>query len=127
MMRRSGLTVAGLLGVLLVASTVGYRAVYGSWWQTPTRISYCGRTYVAAKAGLSLADVRTLESHTALPGDSPYPIVSIGSAPPVVGGQLLAALSPEAQRRKLGVPCTMGLYLKTGGDTYTAFGITGGP
>ena len=127
MMRRTGLTVAGLLGVLMVASTLGYRAFYGSWWQTPTRISYCGRTYIAAKAGLTLADVRTLESHTALPGDRPYPLVSIGSAPPVVGGQMLAALTPEAQRRKLGVACTMGLYLKTGDDRYTAYGIIGGP
>ena len=127
MMRRTGLTVAGLLGVLLVVSTFSYRAVYGSWWQTPTRIQYCGRTYVAAKAGLTLGDVRTLESHTALPGDRPYPLVSIGSAPPVVGGQMLAALTPKAQRTKLGVPCTMGLYLKTGGDRYTAYGITGGP
>ena len=100
MVRRTGLTVARLLGVLLVASTFGYRGVYGSWWQTPTRIPYCGRTYVAAKAGLTLADVQTLESHTALSGDRPYPLVSIGSAPPVVGGQMLAAPTPEGAANK---------------------------
>lgn len=125
-MRRTGLIVAGLLGLLLVISTFGYRAAYGNWWQTPSRIPYCGRTYVAAKAGLTLDQVRALESHTALPGDRPYPLVSIGNAPPVVGGQMLAALTPEAQRRKLGVPCTMGLYLKTG-DRYTSYVIIGGP
>ena len=127
MMRRTGLTVAVLVGVLLVGSTAAYRYAYGSWWQTPEHISYCGRTYVAGTAGLTLADVRTRESRTALPGDHPYPLVGIGSAPPVVGGEMLAAVAPEAQRKKLGVPCAMGLYLTTGGDSYTAFGITGGP
>ena len=126
MMRRTGLTLAVLVGVLLVVSTSAYRYVYGSWWQTPERIPYCGRTYVAGTAGLTLADVRTRESKTALPGDRPYPLVSIGSAPPVVGGEMLAAVTPESQQRKSGVPCAMGLYLKTG-DRYTAYGITGGP
>ena len=127
MMRRTALIVAGLLGILLAASTFGYRAVYGSWWQTPTRIPYCGRTYVADAAGLTLTEVRTRESHTALPGDRPYSLVSIGSAPPVVGTQMLAAVTPAAQRAKLGSPCAMGLYLRTSGDRYTAYGITGGP
>ena len=40
---------------------------------------------------------------------------------------MLAAVTPGAQRRRLGVPCTMVLYLKTGGDGYRAYGITGGP
>ena len=127
MMRRTGLAVAGLLGVLLVLSTSAYRYVYGSWWQAPERIPYCGRTYVAGTTGLTLADVRRRETSTALPGDRSYPLVSIGTAPPMVGGQMLAAVTPGAQRRRLGVPCTMVLYLKTGGDGYRAYGITGGP
>jgi hypothetical protein len=127
MIRRAGLTVTVLLVVLLVVSTSAYRYAYGSWWQTPERIPYCGRSYVVGATGLTIADVRSRERRTALPGDRAYPLLSVGSVPPVVGGEVLAAVTPEAHRRKLGVPCAMGLYLETGRDRYTAYSITGGP
>ncbi|HEX2856887.1 MAG TPA: hypothetical protein VHO26_05345 [Propionibacteriaceae bacterium] len=127
MLRRTALVVTCLLGVLVVGSSLAYRAAYGSWWRTPTRIPYCGRTYLAGASGLTLADVRTRELRTALPGDRPYPLVGIGSAPPVVGGRLLAAVTPQAERAKLGVPCAMSVYLRAGQDSYTAYGLSGGP
>ena len=127
LVRRTGLLVAGVLAVLLLAGTLAYRYAYGSWWQAPQRIGYCGRTYAVGSSGLTLADVRARERETALPGDHPYPLVSIGRVPPVVGGQLLAALAPVTQRGRFGVPCTMVLYLRTGDDRYTAYAIVGGP
>lgn len=91
------------------------------------RGSLCGRTYLPASRGLSLVDVRARESRTALPGDRPYPVVAIGKVPPAVGAELLAAVTPEARRQRLGVPCTMTVYLRTSSDMYTAYGIIGGP
>lgn len=116
-----------LVGAVLVVATVAYRLAYGTWWQAPERITYCDRTYMAGPHGLTLAAVRARESHTALPGDEPYPVVTIGKTPPLVGAEMLAAVTPEAQRQKLGVPCAMGIYLKTGDDAYTAYGLSGGP
>ena len=40
---------------------------------------------------------------------------------------MLAAVAPESQRQKLRVPCAMGIYLKTGDDSYAAYIISGGP
>jgi hypothetical protein len=51
----------------------------------------------------------------------------IGKAPPIVGAEMLAVVTPEVERHKHQVPCTMALYLKTGEDAYTAYGLTGGP
>ena len=127
MLRRTGLVVACVLGVLLVGSSVAYRMAYGSWWRTPTRFPYCGRTYLAGASDLTRAAVKTRELRAALQGDPPHPLVRIGSAPPLVGGQLLAAVTPQAERAKLGVPCAMTVYLKSSGDRYTAYGISGGP
>ena len=62
-----------------------------------------------------------------MPGDQPYPVVPIGKVPPVVGAEMLAAVAPQARREELGVPCAMGLYVQTGDDQYTAYGILGGP
>ncbi|GAA6527624.1 hypothetical protein IDVR_34220 [Intrasporangium sp. DVR] len=115
------------VGTLLMVTTATYRYAYGTWWQAPARIPYCGRTYIPVTAHLSLAEVRQRESQTALPGDQPYAVVPIGKAPPVLGAKMVAAVTPEAQREKLGVPCAMGLYVKTGDDEFTAYGITGGP
>jgi hypothetical protein len=126
-MRRWLRAVLVLVGTLLIVTTAAYRYAYGTWWRAPERIPYCGRTYIAVTPHLSLADIRQRESQTSLPGDQPYAVVPIGKAPPIVGAEMLAAVTPVAQREKLGVPCAMGLYVKTGDDQYTSYGITGGP
>jgi hypothetical protein len=127
MMRRWVAGLLAVIGVVVGVGTLEYRHTYGTWWQTPERIPYCGRTFLAAKAGLSLAEVRRLESQVALPGDSPYPLITVGTVPPVVGQPLLASPTPEATGRRLGVTCAMGVYLKTGADSYTTYVISGGP
>ncbi len=111
----------------LTLTTVTYRSAYGTWWQRPQRIPYCGRTFVKGASGLTMAQTRQFESQAVFPGDKPYPLVSIGNAPPLFGATLLAALTPDYQRAKLGVPCTMGLYLENADDSYTAYGLSGGP
>jgi len=40
---------------------------------------------------------------------------------------LLAAVTPEVARHRLDLPWAMGVYLKTGLDAYTAYGLSGGP
>ena len=126
-MRKWLRAVLALIGTLVVVATIAYRYAYGTWWQAPERIPYCDRTYIAVAPHLSLGDIRQRESQTSLPGDQPYPVVTIGKAPPIVGAEMLAAVTPQARREQLGVPCTMGLYVQTGDDQYTAYGITGGP
>jgi hypothetical protein len=127
MMRRWILVLSSLAGALLIVTTVAYRYAYGTWWQAPERVPYCGRTYLAGTQDLSLADIRQRQSQTALPGDKPYPVVSIGKTPPIVGAEMLAAVTPQAEREKLGLPATMGLYLQTKDGSYTANSLSGGP
>lgn len=103
---------------------LAYRVAYGTWWGTPDHLSYCGRTYLRGTAGLTHAEIVGLRA--ALPGDAPYPVVAVATVPPVVGHPLLAAVTPQAERQRLGVPCTMAVYLKTGTDSYTGYALSGG-
>jgi hypothetical protein len=121
--RLAGIAAAPVI-VVAVGGTLGYRKAYGTWWQAPQRIDYCERTYLRGAPGPSRADIDQHESLAGLSGDAPYPVVAV---PPVVGRPLLAIVSPEAERRRLGLPCSMALYLDTGADTYTAYGLSGGP
>ncbi len=120
----------GLLIVLVLVAaggTLAYRAAYGSWWRTPERLGYCGRTYLRERADFTRAEVSRNASAAALPGSSPYPLVDVATVPPVVGRPLLAAVTPQAERQRLQLPCAMVVYLKTGSDAYTAYGLSGGP
>ena len=118
--------VVALSLVVAAAGTVGYRHAYGTWWQTPQRIGYCDRTYLGGTATISGAELRDRESATALPGDAPYALRVVGKVPPIVGQPLLAVVTPAA-RRTPGMPCTMGVYLQNGPDSYLAYGLSGGP
>ena len=124
-MRRRLASVVVLSVLLAAGATLAYRAAYGTWWGTPDHISYCGRTYLRGTAGLTRAEI--VGFGAALPGDAPYPVVTVATVPPVVGQPLVAALTPQAERQRLGVPCTMVVYLKTGTDAYTGYGLSGGP
>lgn len=116
-----------VLVVVVAGATLAYKQTYGTWWQTPDRVSYCERTYGSATPGLSLDAIENRESKTALPGDTPYPVTTVGKVPPVIGRPLLAAVTPAERRRQLGAPCSTQVYLKTGTDTYTAYTLLGGP
>jgi len=117
------LTIGGLIIVALAA--VVYRAVYGSW-NVPATVDHCDRSYRRGDDSLTLDEVQARESQTALPGDSPYPVVEVGHAPPLLGRQILAARTPE-NRRDQQLPCAMAIYLKSGDDNYTSYELQGGP
>jgi hypothetical protein len=117
--------------IALALGSVGYRKAYGAWWpQPPDHFSYCGRFYETNHSlVLSRAGVTKAESKTGLPGEGPYPVVTVGRVPPVIGRPLLAAVTPDASRQKFDppLPCAMGLFLKTGADEYTGYFLLGGP
>jgi hypothetical protein len=128
--RLIGAFVTAVVIVAVAAGTLAYRKVYGTWWQTPEHITYCGRTYETDfSAVLSRADIVNLKE--SLPGDAPYPVLRVGRVPPIVGQPLLAAVTPESVRNIPGrdspLPCAMGVYLKIGPDAYNAYLISGGP
>ena len=127
MMRRAVQLALGLSVVLLAVTSLWYRQEYGTWWTTPKRIPYCQRTYLQGTTDLSLAQIRALEAKTMLTGSQAYPLVSVGHAPPIVGSEMLAAVTPATVRTRLHLPCAMAVYLKTGTDRYTAYGLSGGP
>jgi len=124
--RLAGVLVAAIILVAAVG-TLGYRRVYGSSSHPPEHLCYCGRDHLRGTPALSRAEILRNESKTSLPSDAPYPVVTVGKVPPIVGQPLLAAVTPEATRRKLSLPCAMGVYLRTGPDAYTAYGLSGGP
>ena len=123
--RRLASIVVVLCVILAAGGALAYRAAYGVWSGTPDHISYCGRTYLRGTLGLTHAEI--VGFGAALPGDAPYPVVTVDTVPPVVGQRLIAALTPQAERQRLGVPCTMAVYLKTGTDAYTGYALSGGP
>ena len=125
--RLVGTTVALVVLVVMAsaAGILGYRKAYGTWLQTPDRINFCERQFLRGTPGLTRAEISQWES-TASGGNS-SPVETVGLVPPLVGQPLLAALTPRATQHDLGAPCTMVVYLKTGADTYTAYGLSGGP
>lgn len=116
-----------LILIAAVAAPLGYRKAYGTWWGAPERIDYCGRRYLHGYSGMNRAAIEKLESTAFVPGDGPQPVVTVGRVPPVIGQPLLAAVTPEAIRKRRGGLCTMAVFLKTGADEYTAYGLSGGP
>ena len=125
----------GLLAFALIMAvalgSVGYRKVYGAWWpQPPDRLTYCGRSYATSHSlVLSRAGITKANSKTGLPGDAPYAVVMVGRVPPLIGPPLLASVTPDSARQTSDpqLPCAMGVFLKTGSDAYTGYGLLGGP
>jgi hypothetical protein len=117
-----------LASIVIVAAvaTLSYRSTYGTWWQTPQRVGYCERTYLRGTSALTRAEIDKSANQTAVPGDASYPFVTVSRVPPVVGQQLVAAVTPKAACQRLGLPCAMEVYLKTGADAYAACGLSGG-
>ncbi|MGV8977084.1 MAG: hypothetical protein ACOH17_03485 [Cellulomonas sp.] len=107
------------------AGVLGYRKAYGTWLQAPDRIDFCGRQFLRGTPGLTRADIG--EQVTATRDGGSAPVQTVAEVPPLVGQPLLAALTPRAEQLDPGGPCTMVVYLKTGADAYTAYGLSGGP
>lgn len=123
-----GVLVAVII-LAVAAGMLGYRKAFGTWWpQPPDRLTYCGRSYATNHSlVLSRAGVTKANSKTSLPGDAPYPVVTVGRIPPVISQPLLASVTPESRRAAGDLPCAMGVFLKTGTDAYTGYGLLGGP
>jgi hypothetical protein len=113
---------AGVIGLL------AYRVTYGTFafWGEPPRISWCGRDYLPG-SGNVLTRAAVEQQRAALPGDQPYPVVQVAIVPPIIGHPVLASVTPQATRDRLGVPCAMVLYLQTGPDSYRPYVLSGGP
>ena len=86
-----------------------------------------GRSADGCQAPWAFLVLVLASTRTRVGGSGPYPVVTVGKVPPIVGQPLLAGVTPQAARHRLGLPCTMGIYLKTGADAYTAYGPSGGP
>lgn len=119
--------------VLLTAPflAVGYRAWYSAfpWERSPERIRWCWRDF--QRSGVTRTRAQVDAEQVALPGDAPYPTSTVGRWPAPgwfgSGRPLLAHVTPKTRQDRLGVPCTMGLYLQTGPDAYAAYTLVGGP
>ena len=113
------------------ASGLAYRRAYGTWWQTPNRISYCDRTYAASSVPVALTraevESRATNSRPAKDVDRTLRVVATVPPLPVVGKPVLAVVAPALDRETKGLPCTMALYLQTGTDSYLPFRLVGGP
>lgn len=95
-----------------------------TWWSNPSRLHWCGRYYAKSSAHLQ----RRQLPEGQLPGeDNPFPVQAIGRFPPLVGGQILASVTPKSARDRLSLPCAMGLYLHSQGDDYIVYTLEGGP
>ena len=132
MVRAVARRVAVVLTVTLVLCGVGgalaYRKAYGTfaWWRDPARISWCGRVYLRSDGPL-LTRTAVERQRASLPGDEPYPVTAVATIPPLFGHPVLAAVTPQATREAMHLPCAMVIYLETGPDAYRPYVISGGP
>jgi hypothetical protein len=119
--------VLGLVG----AASIAYRRAYGTWWQTPQRISFCDRTYTSAQSPVLLtrAEVESRAGSLWAIKDVDRTLRVVATVPPlpVVGKPVLAVVAPPLAREEKGLPCAMALYLQIGADRYVPFGLSGGP
>jgi hypothetical protein len=123
--------VVGLALVVMTACLTGmaaYWVAYGTFafWTEPPRISWCGRDYLPSPTTVLTRDA-VEQQPAALPGDQPYPVVQVGLVPPIIGRPVLASVTPQATRDRLGIPCAMVVYLQTGPDSYRPYVLSGGP
>ena len=121
------MTVAiGVIG----AASVAYQRAYGTWWQTPERISFCDRTYVAAETPVLLtrAEVESRVGSLGANDDIDRTLRVVATVPPlpVVGKPVLAVVVNPLDREEKGLPCTAALYLQMGADRYVRFGLSSG-
>jgi hypothetical protein len=117
-----------VLILIVTGVELAYRKAYGTfaWWEDPARISWCGRQYFPTSAAL-LTRAAAEQQRGALPGDAPYPVVEVARVPPLVGRTVLASVTPEERRERLGVPCAMAIFVQTDSDAYRTYVISGGP
>jgi len=118
-----------LVVAVIGAASVAYRRAYGTWWQTPQRISFCDRTYVAAESPVLLtrAEVESRAGSLWAITDVDRTLRVVATVPPlpVVGKPVLAVVAPPLARQDKGLPCAMALYLQMGADRYVPFLLSG--
>jgi hypothetical protein len=113
------------LAFAFATAAFAYRAAYGTfaWWRPPARISWCGRNYLPSN-GPTLSRSGVEQRRESLIGDAPYPMITVGRLPPLVGRPVLASLNPGAVGDE---PCAMAVYVEIGPDAYRQYEISGGP
>lgn len=120
----AALLLTGVSAVALAGWVVYSRAAFGTWNPAalPTRISYCGRTYLP---GTHLSR----EQIDAEPNSfGSYPFLRVGTTAGGVG--YFARPLPDRVRYRYGsppLPCDMAVFLKVGADDYIGYGLSGGP
>jgi hypothetical protein len=113
---------------VIAAASLAYQRAYGTWWQTPERISFCDRTYVAAELPMLLtrAEVESRVGSLGANDDTDRTLRVVATVPPlpVVGKPVLAVVVNPLDREEKGLPCTAALYLQMGADRYLRFGLS---
>ena len=112
----------------VAAVSLAYQRAYGTWWQTPQRISFCDRTYVTAESPVLLtrAEVESRVGSLGANDDVDRTLRVVATVPPlpVVGKPVLAVVVNPLDREEKGLPCTAALYLQMGADRYLRFGLS---
>ena len=112
----------------VAAVSLAYQRAYGTWWQTPQRISFCDHTYVTAESPVLLtrAEVESRVGSLGANDDVDRTLRVVATVPPlpVVGKPVLAVVVNPLDREEKGLPCTAALYLQMGADRYLRFGLS---
>ncbi|HET7801877.1 MAG TPA: hypothetical protein VFL38_15750 [Humibacillus xanthopallidus] len=121
----TALAVVALVVGVIGAASIAYRRAYGTWWQTPQRISFCDRTYIASPSPVLLtrAEVESRAGSLWAIKDVDRTLRVVATVPPlpVVGKPVLAVVAPPLARQDKGLPCAMALYLQMSADRYVTF------
>jgi hypothetical protein len=128
MRRRITAVLVLVLAIGFTVTAFRFHTAYGTFafWGPPGRITWCGRDYLRSELA-PRTRARIEAEPVALPGDAPYPVVQVGTAPSIGGRPLLAAVTPPARREPAGLPCAMVLHLEVGADRYDSYELSGGP
>lgn len=125
------LAAVALLLALVGGASLAYNRAYGTWWRTPTQISYCDRTYAVdvAVVPLTLAEVQARAGSLWAIKDVDRTLRVVATVPPlpVVGRPVLAVVAPALAREEKGLPCAMALYLETDTDSYLSYRLSDVP
>jgi hypothetical protein len=125
------LAVVAVVVALVAGASVAYNRAYGTWWRTPTQISYCDRTYAVDEAPVPLtyAEVQARAGSLWAIKDVDRTLRVVATVPPlpVVGRPVLAVVAPALAREEKGLPCAMALYLETDADSYVSYRLADVP
>ncbi|MEO7448360.1 MAG: hypothetical protein ABI336_08815 [Humibacillus sp.] len=122
------LAVLTLVLALVGGVSLAYNRAYGTWWSTPTQISYCDRRYAAEQDALPLTytEVQARAGSLWAIKDVDRTLRVVATVPPlpIVGRPVLAIVAPALAREEKGLPCAMSLYLETDTDSYVSYRLS---